>query len=432
MKTKQFYVLLLLAFIGMSSANAQIGIGTTEPEPTAELDVTSPNNDKGFLLPRISTADRNGILNPAQGLIIFNTDTGCLDVFNGSFWYDTCTGNLSPAPNAFLTLANPTYQGVSPINSRGIGYNGEAVPAASTVTIQVTNNNATEAQNYALFAEDNSTGLIYTGIGTVAAGATINAVLTNNEVDIPGDFYGTITMTVFGASSTLVIEPRIDIKSIPASETEIVDVVYGGQTWMDRNLGARRAATSFNDVLSYGNYYQWGRPSDGHEIIVWNGDTESDGIGLFPTTNVLSNSDTPGHPNFITTNASPDDWRSNNNNNRWRTNNQGPCPTGYKVPNQGDWVTADETPLGSGNGTTGSDTTGWDNSFEAFDSPLKLPSAGERFKANGLVSITFAQSDYWSNGVDGPNGRALRANAISSEVSFRARAIGFTVRCIKN
>jgi hypothetical protein len=34
---------------------------------------------------------------------------------------------------------------------------------------------------------------------------------------------------------------------------------------MDRNLGAARAATSSTDAEAYGDLYQWGRGTDGHE-----------------------------------------------------------------------------------------------------------------------------------------------------------------------
>nr|WP_320009862.1 hypothetical protein [uncultured Desulfobulbus sp.] len=38
-----------------------------------------------------------------------------------------------------------------------------------------------------------------------------------------------------------------------------------GRVWMDHNLGASRVATSYDDKEAYGNLYQWGRGSDGHE-----------------------------------------------------------------------------------------------------------------------------------------------------------------------
>lgn len=42
-----------------------------------------------------------------------------------------------------------------------------------------------------------------------------------------------------------------------------------GRIWMDRNLGAMRAATSATDYQAYGSLYQFGRGSDGHQLINW-------------------------------------------------------------------------------------------------------------------------------------------------------------------
>lgn len=61
-----------------------VGIGTTAPNPAAALDITS--NNRGLLLPRMTTAARNVIASPPAGLLIFNTQTSKLNVFNGSFW----------------------------------------------------------------------------------------------------------------------------------------------------------------------------------------------------------------------------------------------------------------------------------------------------------------------------------------------------------
>lgn len=51
------------------------------------------------------------------------------------------------------------------------------------------------------------------------------------------------------------------------TETQVVDVINPttGHTWMDRNLGASRAATSSTDTEAYGDLYQWGRAADGHQ-----------------------------------------------------------------------------------------------------------------------------------------------------------------------
>lgn len=48
--------------------------------------------------------------------------------------------------------------------------------------------------------------------------------------------------------------------------TEVVEVSnpVTGRTWIDRNLGAGRQATSRYDKEALGDLYQWGREADGH------------------------------------------------------------------------------------------------------------------------------------------------------------------------
>ena len=50
-----------------------IGLGTTSPDPSAALDIES--SDQGILIPRLSTASRENISNPAMGLMVFDSTT---------------------------------------------------------------------------------------------------------------------------------------------------------------------------------------------------------------------------------------------------------------------------------------------------------------------------------------------------------------------
>ena len=311
------------------------------------------------------------------------------------------------------------YNGVSVINNQGIGYNGEAIPASSTIEIEV---NVTEATPYSFTATDATTGLTYSASGNFTTSGTKLVTLINNGTSIAWDKYGTINMTLTGANNTLALAPRIDIKSIPTTHTDWTynDVTYGTQTWMDRNLGARRVATAINDVLSYGNHYQWGRPADGHEISVWNGATPTSGRGFYDATalNALATSDAPGHPNFILTNGGTYDWRSNNNNNRWNTANQGPCPVGYHVPTDAQWTTADS--FGA-----------WNNNTDTYNSALKLPSAGFRSRRDGLL-YNLGTNGYWSSTVRGTNAGYLYFISTEAYTYDNGRAVGYPVRCLKN
>lgn len=43
-------------------------------------------SQNGFVLPNVTTAERDLIVNPATGLMVFNTTTGTVNYFNGTAW----------------------------------------------------------------------------------------------------------------------------------------------------------------------------------------------------------------------------------------------------------------------------------------------------------------------------------------------------------
>ena len=436
MKTILKTTIMLLLLVS-SGVYGQRGIGTNTPDKAAVLELASTS--KGFLPPRMSTTERNAISTPPTGLVIYNTTANCVQSFNGALWFDTCTQTIDGPTNTKLTVGNITYQGKSVVVDQsfpgiGIGYNGEAVLADSTITVVLNNTDTTNAQGYGLSATDAGTGLIYAATGTIDAGATnFQVTLTHNGMVMPVLESGVLTMPLTGASTTINLVPRIDIKSISASVTTVTDVVYGTQTWMDRNLGARRVADAESDVFSYGNHYQWGRPADGHEITVWNGTSKTAGRGLAETTGTLAADANPSHSNFIVNNTGTKDWLATQADpDRWATANQGPCPANYHVPTKAEWDTADAAGFGSQAGTNGTTTTGWDNNTETYASALKLPSSGFRDRTDGTLSNQGTYGGYWSSAVLVTNAGLIRFNStVANTVSFE-RAYGFTVRCIKD
>ncbi|MDC7994726.1 hypothetical protein [Altibacter sp. HG106] len=80
------HVWSLLLFIICTSLQAQVGINTTAPDPSAMLDITAI--DKGVLIPRMTEAQKNAIGSPAIGLLVFQTDGSDIGFhyFNGSSW----------------------------------------------------------------------------------------------------------------------------------------------------------------------------------------------------------------------------------------------------------------------------------------------------------------------------------------------------------
>lgn len=67
----------------MSGAD-NIGLGTYSPDASAALDITS--TVAGFLPPRMTAAQRDAISSPAEGLMVWNSDTHKINCWNGSAW----------------------------------------------------------------------------------------------------------------------------------------------------------------------------------------------------------------------------------------------------------------------------------------------------------------------------------------------------------
>ena len=75
-------ILFFITALFFSQLNAQVGIGTTSPDPSSVLDVNS--NSQGVLLPRLTTIERNGISSPEISLLIYNTTTNQYQYNNGT------------------------------------------------------------------------------------------------------------------------------------------------------------------------------------------------------------------------------------------------------------------------------------------------------------------------------------------------------------
>ena len=89
-------ILCLVIFCWMTTLTLyaqRVGIGTTAPNASALLEIKSTN--KGLLIPRMTTAQRDAIVTPADGLMILNLDDKCIDIFDGSSWIKNCGMRLT-------------------------------------------------------------------------------------------------------------------------------------------------------------------------------------------------------------------------------------------------------------------------------------------------------------------------------------------------
>lgn len=104
MKTKLILILFFTVYFSPCfTQNKGIAINSTGADPVADaiLDIdASPNNNKGLLLPRLTTAQRDAILNPERSLMIFNTTTGRLNQTDGGTWYNMLSNPIAAVNTA--------------------------------------------------------------------------------------------------------------------------------------------------------------------------------------------------------------------------------------------------------------------------------------------------------------------------------------------
>jgi uncharacterized protein (TIGR02145 family) len=404
----------------------KVGDNPTIILPSAALEVASTT--KGFLPPRMTNAQRNAIIDPVEGLIVYCTDCNpkCTYLFNGTNWGSLCL--LPPAALASLNCAGAT--------SNGTLIQGTVASGVSSVVSYTGGNGGTYTERS--YSSTGVTGLTATlAAGTLAYGA------------------GTLTYTITGTpSSSGIASFAINLGGQTCALTRPVYIsdraygltingannhnfVYGtvtgadGKTWLNNNLGAHYAnvnhasfnpaqqATSATDHLAYGSLFQWGRAADGHELITYTNSTN--GTAVNGTTATRPGADTADNALFITISSGNYDWRGSIQNDAlWQgvsgTNN--PCPVGYRLPTLAELTTLV---------TTSSIT----NSATAASSAMKFTVPGRRFNGSGSLNILGSFGYYWSSSVSGTGASFRRFYSGGTDTFDFGRAYGLTVRCLK-
>jgi uncharacterized protein (TIGR02145 family) len=400
-------ILIALLFGSCFMLQAQTGIGTPSPDPSAVLELKSTS--RGFLPPRLTTTQRNAIVSPATGLMIYNATKNCLEWYDGTVWYSGCGIQESSGGSAVVSGYSCATA------SAGTMTTGTAVSGV-TQTITAT---VVTTGTYTITAIAN--GVSFAGSGVFTATGAQNIVLTATGTPIAAQTSSFILSIIPNCSFSRVITAAVANAICDGSVPTVVVPITSttGKIWMDRNLGATRAGTSVNDYEAYGCLYQWGRGNDGHASITWTSATA--GTPVNGTTATLATTDSPGNTLFITNNTAPRDWRSPQNDNLWQgvagVNN--PCPTGYRVSTNAE-LTAEVTAYGITNYTT------------AYASPHKFVVAGNRYYNDASFSTPGYYGYYWSSTVNATYAtvRYFTSGSTASDINFRA--FGFSVRCLKD
>lgn len=101
MKNSYYFQLFAFLFLGQI-INAQVGIGTITPDASAILELTS--SDKGLLAPRMTTVERDAILAPTTGLLIYNTTTSGFNYYDSGWRFFSPSYNSVNATDAITTV----------------------------------------------------------------------------------------------------------------------------------------------------------------------------------------------------------------------------------------------------------------------------------------------------------------------------------------
>jgi len=304
----------------------------------------------------------------------------------------------------FIRPDNHLQKGISEVEI----IDGSTIEIGDFIQGDITNSNEIGIADFSLF----STAYSFSeGESGYLPSADINC---SGEIDI-ADF--SPFSSAYGSEGD---EPPLDLTDSNYPEgtvhcisggAEVVEVLNPetGRIWMDRNLGASQVATSSTDELAFGDLYQWGRFSDGHQCR----DSE--------TTTVLAPSPLNTDNLFIINFSDPYDWLEDEDESLWQGSDgpNNPCPAGFRLPTIEEWNEEAAT---------------WDSQDQvgAFNSPLKLTMGGARVLGSGPTDIGVL-GYYWSSSVESSERRSNNMGFSSTFYgnSESRRYHGYCIRCIK-
>lgn len=197
-----------------------VGIGTRKADPSSVLELKSTT--QGFLMPRLTKAQRDAINNPALGLTIFDTDNNCIESWTGTDWVGNC--GVSPAEFSITDCSS--------VSITGSYLQGTPLDASNMLVMTV---NVAKPGTYTINAQPNpANGYYFNTTGTFSAKGNAKVVIyglgtPTNPTPTNGTRKDTIRINMNNQLSNCYVTTSVAANTIPSNFTaSCSDVqVYG-------------------------------------------------------------------------------------------------------------------------------------------------------------------------------------------------------------
>jgi hypothetical protein len=255
----KLYLLTTICLFSLTAlAQNNVGIGLNNPAPSAMLDIYSTN--KGLLIPRMSSTQRTAIPTPwANGLMVFDIDTGCVMVYDSvaTRWFNLCSGGGGggiTGPTGATGLQGATgatgitgMQGATGLQG-ATGATGSTAPGCTTsnYVIKSTGNAATCSIIY-----DDGTAA---SVANTSGFGTLDVLQTGGQHVLLGGGANTgseIKFLNFGTSHFSIYNNGTG-EMIFAETSALAQTNTAGTTLMTINAGGLVTATDFSATGSGG------------------------------------------------------------------------------------------------------------------------------------------------------------------------------------
>ncbi len=119
------FIGLIFSILQATAQEEGLSIGKKSIDASAILEITSPSNDKGVLLPKLTSFQRESIATPAEGLLVFDTDQDEFYYYDGNQWLSLGHSKYRKGSNAVdeehLTIKVGNAKNVGITNRLAVG-----------------------------------------------------------------------------------------------------------------------------------------------------------------------------------------------------------------------------------------------------------------------------------------------------------------------